>query len=394
MGSATLGIGKSLKDFTGLALDRFLDFFEMIGEAFTEFFGDKIPDLVRLSLGKLAQFGSWIWNHISGFATWLWSHVGPALGWFKDEFIKFFTTTIPENVSGFAQWVWDKIGNFKAFVWDERLWPALQWFTTEFIKFFTVTMPEGIVNFALFVWEKISNFKTFIWDENMLPALQWFGTEFVNFFSVTVPESIIGFAGWIWEQIKTIATDLWELLHPALQEVGGWIADVGNWISHLAENAWDFAKVIYTKIKTWITRRIADFKSLGTTIGDSIYGGIKDALGALGWVIDKVTGAFKFEKDPHEEGLQSGRAGPPNLSAADHFRVNRRAKGGLITKPELALIGEAGPELVVPLNKLRGLGGNMQFTYNNYAPVYGQPNFEEAVAEAIRYNNRRERVLR
>ncbi len=32
--------------------------------------------------------------------------------------------------------------------------------------------------------------------------------------------------------------------------------------------------------------------------------------------------------------------------------VPQRAKGGIVTQPELALIGEAGPELIIPVNKL------------------------------------------
>jgi hypothetical protein len=37
------------------------------------------------------------------------------------------------------------------------------------------------------------------------------------------------------------------------------------------------------------------------------------------------------------------------------------ANGGIVTKPTLALIGEAGAEAVVPLNKRNGLGGTMVF---------------------------------
>ena len=33
------------------------------------------------------------------------------------------------------------------------------------------------------------------------------------------------------------------------------------------------------------------------------------------------------------------------------------ANGGIVTSPTLALIGEAGPEAVVPLNRANGMGG-------------------------------------
>lgn len=47
-------------------------------------------------------------------------------------------------------------------------------------------------------------------------------------------------------------------------------------------------------------------------------------------------------------------AGGIILGAASAIRL---AKGGLVTKPTSAIIGEAGPELVVPLDKLGALGG-------------------------------------
>lgn len=42
--------------------------------------------------------------------------------------------------------------------------------------------------------------------------------------------------------------------------------------------------------------------------------------------------------------------------------IPRMAKGGIVNSPTLAMIGEAGPEAVVPLNRLGGTGGN---TYIN-----------------------------
>ena len=37
------------------------------------------------------------------------------------------------------------------------------------------------------------------------------------------------------------------------------------------------------------------------------------------------------------------------------------AKGGIVTAPTFAMVGEAGPEAIVPLDRAKGLGGN---TYN------------------------------
>ena len=48
-----------------------------------------------------------------------------------------------------------------------------------------------------------------------------------------------------------------------------------------------------------------------------------------------------------------------NFQAA--FGVTPFAKGGIVTQPMMGMVGEAGPEAIIPLNKAGGALGN---TYN------------------------------
>jgi len=59
-------------------------------------------------------------------------------------------------------------------------------------------------------------------------------------------------------------------------------------------------------------------------------------------------------------------------------RIPRMATGGIVTTPTIALIGEAGPEAVVPLSGGRGMGNNV--TVN----VYGSVTTENDLVETIR----------
>ena len=63
------------------------------------------------------------------------------------------------------------------------------------------------------------------------------------------------------------------------------------------------------------------------------------------------------------------------------------AKGGIVRSPTLAMLGEAGPEAVVPLG--RGGGGTGGITINILGPTYGFDDFERRVSEAIRDGVRR-----
>ena len=47
------------------------------------------------------------------------------------------------------------------------------------------------------------------------------------------------------------------------------------------------------------------------------------------------------------------------------------AKGGIVNSPTLAMIGEAGPEAVIPLNKAGGMGNTFNITVNGAIDAEG-----------------------
>lgn len=65
-------------------------------------------------------------------------------------------------------------------------------------------------------------------------------------------------------------------------------------------------------------------------------------------------------------------------------KIPTLAEGGIVRSPTLAMIGEKGPEAVVPLNGRQG-----GITININGPTYGFDDFEEKVSEAITDSVRR-----
>ena len=63
--------------------------------------------------------------------------------------------------------------------------------------------------------------------------------------------------------------------------------------------------------------------------------------------------------------------------SAQLANLPRMAAGGVVTGPTLALIGEAGPEAVIPLDRAGGMGGNVI----NVTVTSADP---QAVVEALR----------
>jgi hypothetical protein len=73
------------------------------------------------------------------------------------------------------------------------------------------------------------------------------------------------------------------------------------------------------------------------------------------------------------------------ISELPNIKIPRLAKGGLVTSPTLALIGEAGPELVIPASKLKTANFGQGNTYIvNYTAAPNQSlDSETALVDAI-----------
>jgi hypothetical protein len=62
--------------------------------------------------------------------------------------------------------------------------------------------------------------------------------------------------------------------------------------------------------------------------------------------------------------------------------IPKLAKGGIVDRPTLAMLGEAGPEAVVPLGRGGGAGMTVNLVING--DINGMDDFEQKVASVIR----------
>lgn len=74
------------------------------------------------------------------------------------------------------------------------------------------------------------------------------------------------------------------------------------------------------------------------------------------------------------------------VSEIGQGKIPRLAEGGIVTRPTLALIGEAGPEAVVPLNGRMSMGGGVTVNVNGGLATSAE--IGQAVVNAIRAYNR------
>lgn len=177
-----------------------------------------------------------------------------------------------------------------------------------------------------------------------------------------VLDQIVNIITTAWDVFKTVATALgrkiWEGVKAGVSGLTSLISDafhsVVNAITGLASDAWSAAK----------------------SLGGKIVDGIGDALSSLkdkmvGWIkapINAIIGAWNNLGIPSFKvhiPLPFGQSidfGTPSITLPD---IPLLGDGGIVTRPTLAVIGEAGPEAVVPLNRRSSVAG-MGVTLNVY----------------------------
>lgn len=133
------------------------------------------------------------------------------------------------------------------------------------------------------------------------------------------------------------------------------IGKMGEFLANLGVRIWEFIKFglafigdLGVKIWDFILSGLSSISDLGKMIWEFL----KKGLSGIGSLIAQgfkaiINGAIKFA----------------NAFLPSFAKIPRLAEGGIVNKPTLALIGEAGPEAVVPLSKM-GKMGNITININ------------------------------
>ena len=115
-------------------------------------------------------------------------------------------------------------------------------------------------------------------------------------------------------------------------------------------------------------------------------------LEAEEYLANMEAAARAFAQGASLEGIGPGAvSGLPASWGGEAMSIPKLAAGGIVTKPTLAMIGERGPEAVVPLSRYNG-DGAPSVTININAPVVGVAHLQDVVVEAVSTAQRRGRL--
>lgn len=289
--------------------------------------------------------------------------IGDASGTFSawDEWLN----GIGESISNWCSNAISDIGDFFTNIWNDikegakSAVDAIKGFFSDIGDWFYTNVIEPIGNFFSDLWQDIKDIANSVAD--------WFveaWTDIKNFFVDT------------WNSIKEKASNTWDGIKNVFSTVGNWfhekvISPVGDFFSGMwgklkkgAKDAWDGIKNVFSTVanffgdifsKAW--KKVKDIFSTGGKIFDGIKDGIVDAFKAIVNAI--ITGINKVVALPFKsinwalnkiKNIEILGLKPFDwVDTIDVPQIPKLAKGGITNGATLAEIGEAGREMVLPL---------------------------------------------
>lgn len=272
-----------------------------------------------------------------------------------------------------AQKVWDYLfGNSifpdleKAFKnWVENVKKIFRDFGKDIQKVFT-----DIKNWIVEKFNQIWAFIQLVWSlvkQSVASVYQYIVNVFQNVKDWIVGKfnEIWGFINLVWNLVKQSVYNVYQTIVIIFQSVKDWIVGKFNevwgfiWyvfslIKNAASDAGRWLSDRFTDAKNWIVDRFNDL--IGFIWGlpgriaqaaSGMWDGIKEAFkSVMNWIIGKWND-FHLEVD-----IPDMIPGLPDSITIDTPNIPFLAKGGIARTPTLAIVGEAGPEAVIPLDQL------------------------------------------
>lgn len=201
------------------------------------------------------------------------------------------------------------------------------------------------------VWNKIKEVWSVVADwfnEHVIEPIKAFFTPIIDFFKDIFTTAV--------DNIKTIFNNVVSIASNIWNSIKNVFSAVGTFFKNVFTNAYDNIKNVFNKVVTFfgsIFDKIKNiFIKIGTTVGNVISGAFKGVInGVLGTIENVLNSPIKAIN-----GLINVINKVPgiNLGKLSTFNLPRLARGGIVDRPTLAQIGEAGKEVVMPLERNTG----------------------------------------
>lgn len=319
---------------------------------------NNISDNVFTIFSNIGTLWTNVWNDI---ATTLDVYTQPIVGGITNLFNSIYTTAIGPAIELIVS-VWKDFTQILLDWWNKHGQKTLDnigQFVTQTIKLFQ-SIYDNVLKPII---EPFLNALSELWDNKIKGLIETVGefiSKLVNGVLEIYNNFIVPLLDFIIKELAPFWETTWNTIANVFSTVVGVICDVASGILTALGGIIDFIVGVFTGDweKAW--QGICDFFG---GIWDGIVGIVKGAINlvidfingmiagietALNWIVDKIN-SLEIVNPFTGEDIWS-----PNIPRFSFGRIEKLARGGIVDKPTLSLIGEAGKEAVVPLENNTG----------------------------------------
>ena len=339
-----------------------------LGQGFSDTIGKHISPFIQKILEMVASF-----QEMSQVIT---AYVAPVIGFIVEELTRTFAPTleyIGEVFRVLFNTVADILGGIADFV--KGVYDIITGIlTSDMSKIFDGFTETGdaIMNIlstlltALLdltvavlkvIWDTIVAIFQAIWDGIVAifaPIGEWFAARWID---ITV--ALANVAVWIGNMFQKA----WDALTSIFSSIGTWfgerwndvttaLSNVATWFGNIFRTAFEAVKNAFSSIGSffsgvWDTVQ-SIFVNAGQMVGSAVGGAFRSAVNAVLGTIENVVNGFIGMIN----GVLDTVRGLPGLGwvgSVGYVSLPRLARGGIVDSPTVAMIGEAGKEVVMPL---------------------------------------------
>ena len=338
-----------------------------IGQGFSDTIGKHIPPLIQKILDMVASFqemsqviNAYVAPIISFIVEQLTRVLAPAIEYIGEVW-RVLSNTISDVLGGIADFlkgVFDIITG----ILTSDMGKIFDGFTEtgDAIMNILSTILTGLLDLTVAVlkviWDTIVAIFQAIWDGIVAiftPLGEWFSERWNDITTV-----LADVAKWFGDMFQKA----WNALTNVFSSIGTWfgerwndvttaLANVATWFGNIFKTAFEAVKNAFSTIGSffsgvWTTVKNI-FVNAGQMVGSAVGGAFKSAVNAVLGTIENVVNGFI--------GMINGVIGLINkipgvsLGSVGYVSLPRLARGGIVDSPTVAMIGEAGKEVVMPL---------------------------------------------
>ena len=341
---------------------------EKLGQGFSDTIGKHISPMMQKVLEMVASF-----QEMSQVIT---AYVAPVIGFIVEELTRVLAPTLEYigevfrilfntvadifgGIADFVKGVYDIITGIltsdmsKIFAGFTETGDAIM----NILSTLLTALLDLTVAVLKVIWDTIVAIFQAIWDGIVAiftPIGEWFSERWID---ITV--ALANVAVWIGNMFQKA----WNALTNVFSSIGTWfgerwndvttaLANVATWFGNIFKTAFEAVKNAFSTIGSffsgvWTTVKNI-FVNAGQMVGSAVGGAFKGAVNAVLGTIENVVNGFIGMIN----GVLDAIRGLPGLGwvgSVGYVSLPRLARGGIVDSPTVAMIGEAGKEVVMPL---------------------------------------------